>query len=72
VNTPKAKLKAACIEMLAELAPEPELIRLFKAAVLGAYGARQADARRQVVETERQLVCSSEGWSRLPARRKGW
>ena len=65
MNTPKPKLEAAYIETLAELAPKPKLIRLFKTVVLGAYRTRQADARRQVVETERRLAQIEKRKARL-------
>jgi hypothetical protein len=65
VNTPKAKLKAAYVETLAGHAPEPEFLRLFRAVVLDAYRTRQADARRQVLETKRRLAQIEKRKARL-------
>jgi site-specific DNA recombinase len=56
VTTAKAKLEAAYLEKLSELAPASEFLRLFRAVVLDAYQTRQDDARHQVVELDRRLA----------------
>jgi hypothetical protein len=65
LNTQKARLQGAYVEALADLAPEPEFLRLFRAVVMDAYQTRQADARQQVVETERRLAQIEKRKARL-------
>ncbi len=55
ISTRKEKLEEIYLETLSDLAPAPELMRLFKAVVLDAYRSRQEDARRVVADVDRRL-----------------
>lgn len=65
VSTRKERLEAGYLETLAELAPAPEFMRLFKAVVLDAYQTRQEDARRVVADLDRRLAQIDKRKARL-------